>query len=125
MKVLLKSSIKYITVITFLIGLTNMSFGQSQRGDASQRLIDAEQELYELIQIDKKSLSKSEVKVWKKQKRHLERIINEEKGRDDFYTYNRYRNRYGSSYYSPYGGYGYYSNRYYRYPRRVIVVRRR
>lgn len=123
MKVLLKSSIKYITVITFLIGLSNMSY--AQRGEASQRLIDAEQELYELIQIDKKSLTKSEVKVWKKQKRHLERIINEEKGRDEFYINNRYRNRYGSSYYNPYGGYGYYANRFYRYPRRVIVVRRR
>jgi len=122
MKVLLKSSIKYITVITFLIGLSNMSYGQTK--EASQRMIDAEQELYELIQVDKRSLSKSEVKVWKKQKRHLERIINEEREKDEFYTYNRYRNRYRSSYYSPYGGYGYYSNRYYRYPRRIIVVRR-
>ncbi|MEM8886988.1 MAG: hypothetical protein AAGD28_03305 [Bacteroidota bacterium] len=121
MKVLLKSTIKYVAAFTLMLGMAQMSFAQESR-EASQRLIDAEQELYELIQVDKRSLTKEEKQIWKKQKRHLQRIIEEEKGRDDYYNYRRNRDRF--NYYGPYGRYGFYNPFFYRYPRRIIVVRR-
>ncbi|MDW3648581.1 MAG: hypothetical protein R8P61_16055 [Bacteroidia bacterium] len=122
MKVLLKSSIKYIAALTLMLGMAQISFAQEER-QASQRLIDAEQELYELIQVDKRSLTKEEKQIWKKQKKYLQRIISEEKDKDEFYTYRRNRDRFNN--YNPYyGRYGYYSPFFYRYPRRIIVVRR-
>lgn len=122
MKVFLKTSIKYIAVLSFMLGMLNVGIAQNKQ-DPSKRLLEAEQELYELIQVDKGSLTKAELKVWKKQKKHLKRIISEEKERDEFYTYRRNRNRFNN--FNPYyGGYGFYSPRFYRYPRRVIVVRR-
>jgi len=122
MKVLLKSTIKYVAAFTLMLGMAQISSAQEER-QASQRLIDAEQELYELIQVDKRSLTKEEKQIWKKQKRHLQRIIEEEKGRDDYYNYRRNRDRF--NYYGPYyGRFGFYNPYFYRYPRRIIVVRR-
>lgn len=92
---------KWIVMVSLvLFGLSGISYAQEY--DYS-RLQDAQDRLTELEMVDKRMLTKAEKKAWKREKRHLNRVIDRELDAIAFQQMAQNPWMYGT-YYNPFWG---------------------
>ena len=129
MKKSMKNIIKYIATLS-LVAMIGLAYGQQ----ISETQAKAEEELFELQQIDKKSLTKVEKKALKRKIKRLKYVIRQEEERAAYDRYVERVRRWGPPAYafgSPYlydrFGYPVYSSRFISpyIQRPVVIVRRR
>ena len=113
----MKSLIKYIATLS-LVAMVSLTYSQS----ISEKYDEAQARLWELKQMDKRTMTKAEKKAWKRQKKYWKRVmaLEEEKAEREYYAEGVRRFGVRPYYAGPYGYYG--PGYYYPYRNRPVVI---